>query len=63
MDKTKKYEYIDDYLLTLRSKGRFSFTFQELNEAFNSSEQAIRRKIYRMNAEGKIAIIRKDGQA
>lgn len=60
MDKTKKYEYIDDYLLTLRSMGRFSFTFQELNEAFNSSEQAIRRKIYRLNVEGKIAIIRKD---
>jgi predicted transcriptional regulator of viral defense system len=58
--RTKKYEYIDDYLLKIRSKGRFSFTFEELNQAFDSSEQAIRRKLYRLNADNKIAIIRKD---
>ncbi|MBF0577383.1 type IV toxin-antitoxin system AbiEi family antitoxin [Dysgonomonas sp. GY617] len=60
MNKTKKYEYIDNYLLTIRSKGRFSFTFEELNQTFDSSEQAIRRKIYRLKADNKIAIIRKD---
>jgi predicted transcriptional regulator of viral defense system len=60
VNKTKKYEYVDDYLLTIRSKGRFSFTFEELNQAFDSSEQAIRRKIYRLKADNKIAIIRKD---
>lgn len=60
MNKPKKYEYIDDYLLTIRSKGRFSFTFEELNQTFDSSEQAIRRKIYRLKASNKIAIIRKD---
>lgn len=56
----KKYEYIDDYLLQLRSKGRFSFTFEELKNRFNSSEQAIRRKISRLKADNKISIIRKD---
>jgi len=60
MERTKKYEYIDDYLLNIRSKGRFSFTFDELNQTFDSSEQAIRRKLYRLNSENKIAIIRKD---
>lgn len=60
MSKTKRYEYVDDYLLNIRSKGRFSFTFEELNQAFDSSEQAIRRKIYRLKADNKIAIIRKD---
>jgi predicted transcriptional regulator of viral defense system len=58
--RTKKYEYIDEYLLKIRSKGRFSFTFEELNQAFDSSEQAIRRKLYRLKADNKIAIIRKD---
>jgi predicted transcriptional regulator of viral defense system len=60
MKQTKKYEYIDDYLLKIRSKGRFSFTFEELNSTFNSSEQAIRKKLYRLKADNKIAIIRKD---
>jgi predicted transcriptional regulator of viral defense system len=58
--RVKKYEYIDDYLLNIRSTGRFSFTFEELNHAFDSSEQAIRRKICRLKADNKIAIIRKD---
>jgi len=60
MEEKRKYEYIDEYLLKIRSKGRFSFTFEELNQAFDSSEQAIRRKLYRLKADNKIAIIRKD---
>ena len=60
LKKTKKYEYIDDYLLNIRSNGRFSFTFEELKNTFNSSEQALRKKITRLNADKKIAIIRKD---
>jgi predicted transcriptional regulator of viral defense system len=58
--RANKYEYVDDYLLKIRSKGRFSFTFEELNRTFDSSEQAIRKKLYRLNADNKIAIIRKD---
>ena len=46
MEKRKKYEYIDDCLLSIRSKGRFSFTFDELKNAFDSSEQAIRKNFY-----------------
>ncbi|GHV00790.1 hypothetical protein FACS1894159_07280 [Bacteroidia bacterium] len=60
MERIRKYEYIDEYLLKIRSKGRFSFTFEELNQMFDSSEQAIRRKLYRLKADNKIAIIRKD---
>lgn len=55
-----KYEYIDNYLLNIRSKGRFYFTFEELKNTFNASDQALRRKITRLNADKKIAIIRKD---
>jgi predicted transcriptional regulator of viral defense system len=51
---------MDEYLLKIRSKGRFSFTFEELDQTFDSSEQAIRRKLYRLKADNKIAIIRKD---
>jgi predicted transcriptional regulator of viral defense system len=60
LEQIKKYEYIDEYLLKIRSKGRFSFTFEELNHTFNSSGQAIRKKLYRLKADNKIAIIRKD---
>lgn len=60
LKKRKKYEYIDDYLLSIRSKGRFSFTFDELKNTFDSSEQAIRKKISRLKADNKIATIRKD---
>ncbi|GHT24801.1 hypothetical protein FACS189430_10390 [Bacteroidia bacterium] len=58
--RVKKYEYIDDYLLNIRSIGRFSFTFEELKKTFDSSELSIRRKICRLRADNKIAIIRKD---
>lgn len=57
--KKKKYVYIDDYLLSLRSKGRFSFTFDELKNTFDSSEHAIRRKKNRLKADNKIATFRK----
>jgi predicted transcriptional regulator of viral defense system len=60
MMKGEKYEYIDDYLLYIRSKGRFSFTFDELKNTFDSSEQAIRKKISRLKADSKITAIRKD---
>jgi predicted transcriptional regulator of viral defense system len=60
LERIKKYEYVDDYLLKIRSKGRFSFTFEELKKVFDSSEQAIRRKLYRLKADNKIAIIRKN---
>ncbi|MDR1883687.1 MAG: type IV toxin-antitoxin system AbiEi family antitoxin [Prevotella sp.] len=60
MKQVKRYEYIDDYLLKIRSKGRFSFTFEELKQTFDSSERAIRQKLYRLKADNKIAIIRKD---
>jgi predicted transcriptional regulator of viral defense system len=56
----KKYEYIDDYLLGIRAKGRFSFTFEELKNIFDSSAHALQQKIYRLRAENKIAIIRKN---
>lgn len=60
MNNRRKYEYIDDYLLKIRSKGRFTFTFDELKNTFDSSEQAIRKKISRLKSDNKITTIRKD---
>ena len=60
LEKRKKNEYIDDCLLSIRSKGRFSFTFDELKNAFDSSEQAIRKKKSRLKADSKIVTIRKN---
>ena len=56
----KKNEYIDDWPLSIPSKGRFSFTFDELKNAFDSSEQAIRKKKSRLKADSKIVTIRKN---
>lgn len=60
MRKTTRYEYIDKYLLEIRAKGRYSFTFNELSNTFDVSDEAIRRKINRLKNDRKIAIVRKD---
>jgi hypothetical protein len=46
MERTKNHKYIDDHLFDIDQKGRFLFIFEELNRTFDSSEQAIRRKLY-----------------
>jgi predicted transcriptional regulator of viral defense system len=58
--KEKTQESIDDYLLRIREKGRFSFTFDELKDAINSSEQSLRKKIYRLKEKNRISIICKN---
>lgn len=35
------YNYLDEYLDELRSKGRYAFTLEELKERFNISDKAI----------------------
>jgi DNA polymerase I-like protein with 3'-5' exonuclease and polymerase domains len=51
VERAKKYEYIDDYLLKIRSKSRYSITLKELNRIFDFFGQVFRRKLYCMNAD------------
>lgn len=60
LEKRKKHEYIDDCLLSIRFKGRFSFTFDELKNVFDPSKQAVRKKKIHLKADSIIATIRKD---
>lgn len=55
------YNYIEDYLDDIRSKGRFAFTLEELKERFNnSSDKAILQSLYRLKSKKKIVQIRKE---
>jgi predicted transcriptional regulator of viral defense system len=55
-----KYRKIEDYLIFLLSKRKFTFSFAELTELFDNSEQAIRRTLLRLQNKNQILTIRKD---
>jgi len=54
------YNYIDDYLRTLQSKGRYSVTLGELRNKFETSEKAILQNIYRLKTKNQIAQVLKE---
>lgn len=60
--KTNKtaYNYISDYLIEVRSKGRFAITLEELGSKFDVSEKALLQNIYRLKTKNQIAQIRKE---
>ena len=60
--KTNKtaYNYISDYLIEVRSKGRFAITLEELRSKFDVSEKALLQNIYRLKTKNQIAQIRKE---
>jgi predicted transcriptional regulator of viral defense system len=51
--------YIEDYLDFIRSKGRYSFTLDELKVKFSTSDKAILQSIFRLKSKKKIIPIRK----
>jgi predicted transcriptional regulator of viral defense system len=53
------YNYLDDYLDELRSKGRYAFTLAEAKERFDVSDKALGQNLYRLKAKKKIVQIRK----
>lgn len=54
------HNYISDYLIEVRSKGRFALTLDELRSKFDVSEKALLQNIYRLKAKNQIAQIRKE---
>ena len=60
MDKnTVSYNYIEEYLLLIRSKGRYTVTQNELLHQFKISPKAINQSVFRLKSKGRIAQIRK----
>lgn len=53
------YNYLDEYLDELRSKGRYAFTLEELKERFNVSDKALKQNMYRVKLKKKVVQVRK----
>lgn len=51
--------YLSEYLIEVRSKGRFTITLDELRSEFNISEKALQQNIYRLKTKIQIAQVRK----
>ncbi|PCJ83981.1 MAG: hypothetical protein COA57_10060 [Flavobacteriales bacterium] len=54
------YNYIDDYLTEIQSKGRYSVTLDELKTRFDTSEKALLQNIYRLKRKNQLAQVRKE---
>lgn len=52
------YNYLDKYLTEVRAQGCYSFTVEELMQAFDLSLNALRQTIFRLKSKKEIAIIR-----
>lgn len=49
---------IQDYLFKIRSRGRYSFTLDEIRSSLSISEDAINQSLYRLKSKGRIAQVR-----
>lgn len=58
-ESVNSYNYLEDYLERVRSKGRYSFTLVELKEQFEISDKALNQNLYRLKSKKRIAQIRK----
>jgi len=59
MTENRKYEYIEAYLDTIRAKGRYSFTLQEMLSEFQVSYSALSQRLYHLKRKNKIVQIRR----
>jgi predicted transcriptional regulator of viral defense system len=60
MPDKNSYEYIEEYLDTIRAKGRYSFSLEELLNEFNISYNALFQRLYHLKQKNKIAHIRQN---
>jgi len=59
MNANNKYEYIETYLETIRSKGRYSFSLEELLNEFGISYNTLTQRLYHIKQRNKISQIRR----
>ena len=60
MASKNKYEYIETYLDTIRAKGRYSFSLEELLDEFEISYNALVQRLYQLKRKNRIAQIRQN---
>lgn len=53
------YNYLEDYITEIRSKGRYVLTLEEVKAKFDLSDKAVNQALYRLKTKKKIAQIRK----
>lgn len=53
------YKNLESYINEIRSYGRYSFSWEELTQHFDLSENAISQSLYRLKSKNKIAKIRR----
>ena len=53
------YNYLEEYIDKVRSKGRYVFTLEELKDEFDVTDKAILQNLYRLKTKKKIVQIRK----
>ena len=58
-ENSNSYNYLEDFFNKLRAKGRYSFTYKEIQDIFNLSEQAVNQNLYRLKLKKVIAQVRK----
>jgi predicted transcriptional regulator of viral defense system len=53
------YNYLEDYITEIRSKGRYVLTLEEVKSKYSLSDKAVNQALYRLKAKKRIAQIRK----
>ena len=57
---TTEYAYLENFINTLRSNGRYSFTLHEVRNTFQQSDEAIKKAMQRLKRKNEIAQIRNE---
>ena len=53
------YNYLEEYIDSVRAKGRYAFTLEELKDKLEVTDKAILQNLYRLKLKNKIVQIRK----
>jgi len=54
-----QYRYLEDFINDLRSKGRYTFSLNQVHSTFNLSEEAIKKSVQRLKGKKAIALVRR----
>ncbi len=55
-----QYRYLEDFLVELRSNGRYAFSLHELRRHFQLSDEAIKKALQRLKQKKEVALVRKE---
>lgn len=56
---SQTYNYLEEYIDSVRAKGRYAFTLEELKDKLDVTDKAILQNLYRLKLKNKIVQIRK----